>query len=102
MPLEGGLERRAVTTEEIRSIEPALQRDLYAGYYTESDFTGDIHSFSRKLSAACEDMGYFGPNKAARSLRQGKSNIVALIEENNRLHEEIRSTFVSDMLRLIS
>ncbi|CAF0773995.1 unnamed protein product [Adineta steineri] len=31
-----------------------------------------------------------------------RSNIVALVEENNRLHEEIRSTFVSDMLRLIN
>lgn len=31
-----------------------------------------------------------------------QSNVVALIEENNRLHEEIRSTFVSDMLRLIN
>ncbi|MEG3767667.1 LacI family DNA-binding transcriptional regulator, partial [Alteromonas sp. 14N.309.X.WAT.G.H12] len=28
---------------------------------------------------ACEEMGYMGPNKAARSLRRGKSNIVALI-----------------------
>ncbi|UJR15704.1 hypothetical protein I4U23_002637 [Adineta vaga] len=31
-----------------------------------------------------------------------RSNVVALIEENNRLHEEIRGTFVSDMLRLIN
>ncbi|CAF1017364.1 unnamed protein product [Rotaria sordida] len=31
-----------------------------------------------------------------------RSNVVALIEENNRLNEEIRSTFVSDMLRLIN
>ncbi len=31
-----------------------------------------------------------------------QSNIIALIEENNRLYEEIRSTFVSDMLRLIN
>lgn len=33
----------------------------------------------KAILAACEDMGYFGPNKAARSLRQGKSNIIALI-----------------------
>ncbi|CAF3414380.1 unnamed protein product [Rotaria socialis] len=31
-----------------------------------------------------------------------QSNLVTLIQENNRLHEEIRSTFVSDMLRLIN
>ncbi|CAF2470353.1 unnamed protein product [Rotaria sp. Silwood2] len=29
-------------------------------------------------------------------------NVITLIEENNRLHEEIQSTFVSSMLRLIS
>ena len=54
---EGGLERRAVTTEEIRAIEPALKRDLYAGYYTESDFTGDIHQYARGLSKACVAQG---------------------------------------------
>ncbi len=54
---EGGLERRAVTTDEIKSIEPALQRDLYAGYYTESDFTGDIHQYARGLSKACIAQG---------------------------------------------
>ena len=31
-----------------------------------------------------------------------RANVIALIEDNNRLHEEIRSTFVSDMLRLIN
>lgn len=31
-----------------------------------------------------------------------RANILTLIEDNNRLQEEIRSTFVSDMLRLIN
>ena len=31
-----------------------------------------------------------------------RANVLTLIEDNNRLHEEIRSTFVSDMLRLIN
>ena len=54
---EGGLERRSVTPEEIKAIEPALKRDLYAGYYTESDFTGDIHKYARGLSKACQKLG---------------------------------------------
>lgn len=54
---EGGLERRAVTPGEIRAIEPALKRDLHAGYYTESDFTGDIHKYARGLSKACVRLG---------------------------------------------
>lgn len=54
---EGGLERHAVTPEEMKSIEPALQGDLYGGYYTESDFTGDIHSYAKGLGEACKRRG---------------------------------------------
>ncbi|MEM9278847.1 MAG: D-amino acid dehydrogenase [Pseudomonadota bacterium] len=53
----GGLERRYVNAEEIRKIEPSLQQGFYGGYYTESDFTGDIHTYTRGLSKACERRG---------------------------------------------
>ncbi|VFR53002.1 D-amino acid dehydrogenase small subunit [plant metagenome] len=53
----GGLERHAVTPEEIRRIEPALQGHYHAGYYTPSDATGDIHKFTRGLARACERRG---------------------------------------------
>ena len=48
----GGLERRAVTPEEMRAIEPRLAGQYYGGYYTESDATGDIHKFTSGLAAA--------------------------------------------------
>jgi D-amino-acid dehydrogenase len=54
---KGGLVRRAVTPEEMNRIEPALKGDLYGGYYTESDFTGDIHKFTNGLAQACERLG---------------------------------------------
>jgi D-amino-acid dehydrogenase len=54
---EGGLERHAVTPAEMKTIEPALQGDLYGGYYTESDFTGDIHSYAKGLGEACKKRG---------------------------------------------
>ena len=54
---EGGLERHAVTPSEMQKIEPALQGNLYGGYYTESDFTGDIHSYAKGLGAACTRRG---------------------------------------------
>ena len=54
---KGGLERRAVTPDEMRSIEPALKGDFYGGFYTPSDFTGDIHKFTNGLAAACERLG---------------------------------------------
>ena len=54
---KGGLERRAVTPGEIRSIEPALRGDIYGGFYTPSDFTGDIHKFTNGLALACARRG---------------------------------------------
>jgi D-amino-acid dehydrogenase len=55
--LAGGLERFAVTAEEIKNIEPALQGDFFAGFYTPSDSTGDIHKFTRGLAQACKRHG---------------------------------------------
>ena len=50
---QGGLDRRPVTADEIRSIEPALQTTCYGGFFTPSDATGDIHKFTRGLADAC-------------------------------------------------
>ena len=54
---QGGLERRAVTPEEMRAIEPTLAGTYYGGYFTESDSTGDIHKFTNGLARACERLG---------------------------------------------
>ncbi|RXG83853.1 D-amino acid dehydrogenase [Bradyrhizobium zhanjiangense] len=53
----GGLDRRAVTPEELRKIEPTLQGQYYGGFFTESDSTGDIHKFTRGLAEACKRRG---------------------------------------------
>ena len=53
----GGLERRAVTPEEMRSIEPTLAGTYYGGFYTESDSTGDIHKFTNGLAEAILRLG---------------------------------------------
>ncbi len=54
---EGGLERRAVTPDEIRAIEPTLRGSYYGGFFTPSDSTGDIHKFTRGLADACVRRG---------------------------------------------
>jgi D-amino-acid dehydrogenase len=54
---EGGLDRRPVTPEEIRTIEPTLRKDYFGGFYTPSDATGDIHKFTRGLAEACKRRG---------------------------------------------
>lgn len=57
MLAEGGLQRQAVTPQEMRGIEPTLQGDFYGGFYTESDATGDIHKFTTALADACLRLG---------------------------------------------
>lgn len=54
---QGGLDRRAVTPEEIRGIEPAVTGSYYGGFFTPSDATGDIHKFTRGLAASCQSLG---------------------------------------------
>ncbi|MEC5406386.1 D-amino acid dehydrogenase [Paraburkholderia sp. MPAMCS5] len=50
---EGGLDRSAVTSDELQRIEPTLQGEFYGGFFTPSDSTGDIHKFTRGLANAC-------------------------------------------------
>ena len=54
---QGGLNREAVTSAEMRDIDPAMVGDFYGGYYTPSDSTGDIHKYTRGLAKACERLG---------------------------------------------
>ncbi|MCL4125971.1 UNVERIFIED_CONTAM: hypothetical protein GTU68_023373 [Idotea baltica] len=73
---EGGLERHAVTPDEMKVIEPALKGDLYGGYYTESDFTGDIHSYAKGLGEACKKRGVtFRYGSAVETLTKRDSGV---------------------------
>jgi D-amino-acid dehydrogenase len=68
MLAQGGLPRRAVTTEEMRAIEPTLAGNYHGGYFTESDSTGDIHKFTNGLAAAAQRLGVkilYGQNVTA-------------------------------------
>ena len=41
---EAGLDRKKISHKELYKIEPALKENKFKGiYFTESDFTGDIH-----------------------------------------------------------
>lgn len=53
MLVEGGLDRRAVTPEEMRQIEPTIHGTFHGGFFTPSDSTGDIHKYTRGLADAC-------------------------------------------------
>jgi len=54
---EGGLDRYAVTPQEMKAIEPTLHGDYHGGFFTPSDATGDIHKFTKGLALACERHG---------------------------------------------
>jgi len=86
---KGGLERRAVTPEEIGSIEPALRGKFIGGYFTESDFTGDIHAYTKGLSEACQRRGadiHFGSD-VTRLLTQPKGVLIEW-HENEDEHQQ--------------
>ncbi|MBX9926509.1 MAG: D-amino acid dehydrogenase, partial [Hyphomicrobiaceae bacterium] len=53
----GGLERHALTGDEIRALEPALQGQFHGGFFSPDDYTGDIHAFTVGLAAACQRRG---------------------------------------------
>lgn len=77
----GGLERRAVTPEEMRAIEPTLAGRYHGGYYTESDSTGDIHKFTQGLAAACERLGV--------RMRYGQ-DVRAVTSDGRRAHVHVQ------------
>lgn len=54
---KGGLDRTEVTPSEIAQIEPSLKGPLVGGFYTDSDFTGDINKFTKGLAYACVAQG---------------------------------------------
>lgn len=54
---DGGLERYAVTPDEMKNIEPSLTGTYYGGYYCPGDATGDIHKFSCGLAEVTQKLG---------------------------------------------
>ena len=54
---KGGVSRQRLTPDEVLAIEPSIKSEIIGGYYTDSDFTGDIHKFATGLAKACERLG---------------------------------------------
>lgn len=80
-----GLDRRAVTPAEIRTIEPALSGDYYGGFFTPGDFSGDVHKFSLGLLDVCRARGVevrFGNGIRAIEATGGKVRLVLESDED--------------------
>jgi D-amino-acid dehydrogenase len=85
---ESGLERRSVTNEEIKEIEPALKSDFHGGFYTPSDATGDIHKFTSGLAHSCQRRGAAFVNQAVVSdlkNRAGKVMVTLAIQADSEI-----------------
>ena len=54
---KAGLTRSQLNAEEVLEVEPRLKKPLIGGYFTESDFTGDIHKFTTQLAEAAQEKG---------------------------------------------
>ncbi len=54
---EGGLTREELSPSDINRIEPTLHGNFAGGFWTESDFTGDIHKYSIGLARWLEKQG---------------------------------------------
>jgi D-amino-acid dehydrogenase len=85
----GGLERRAVTPDEMRAIEPALAGTYHGGFYTESDATGDIHKFTVGLAAAAERLGVkclYGQDVQRLHSDGGQATVTSRDDSGERTH----------------
>ena len=54
---QGGLNRYEVSAQEAYAVEPTISCDLKGGFYTDSDFSGDIHLYAKNLAKACFHRG---------------------------------------------
>ena len=73
---KGGLERKAISDEEIHTIEPALHGRFYGGFFTPCDSTGDIHKFTRGLARACERHGAkFRADQSVRAIENSVNGL---------------------------
>ncbi|MGO1247817.1 MAG: D-amino acid dehydrogenase [Oceanisphaera sp.] len=54
---KGGLERSELTADDIKQKEPTLHGNYIGGFWTPSDSTGDIHSFTFGLAEAIRKAG---------------------------------------------
>lgn len=87
---KAGLERRRLTPDEVREIEPTIRSELIGGYYTPSDFTGDIHKFTVQLAEKCAEQGVrFIMNADVSELdHDGEKSIVNWTDEAGLSHSE--------------
>jgi D-amino-acid dehydrogenase len=99
---KGGLERVPVTASQMSVIEPALCGDFFGGFYTPSDFTGDIHLFSYELANACIRYGAaIKFETLVTSIAVGSNQVGVFSESANPSMSEKRKPDVANFDKLV-
>jgi len=89
MLAQGGLQRRAVTPDEMRSIEPTLAGKYYGGFYTDSDSTGDIHKFTTGLATAAARKGVrFSYGMDVSELKHDRHGVMVRMGDGEREQQD--------------
>ncbi|MCQ8782017.1 D-amino acid dehydrogenase [Mangrovibrevibacter kandeliae] len=73
---EAGLERRELAADEIAAVEPNVHGRFHGGFFTPSDFTGDIHKYTRGLAEAAKRRGVqFVHDARVERVRHGEDGV---------------------------
>ena len=93
---EAGLDRYPITLKEINKIEPTINLDnIYAGFYTKSDMTGDIHLFTKQLAYVCKNKGVaFNFESYVTDIKHLNGKIKIFYKQNSEIKEESFSGLV--------
>ena len=57
-----------------------------------------------EILSACKELGYYGPNKAAQSLRRGRSGIIALVLADSidyMISDPVASSFIRGVSEIV-
>ena len=82
----------------LKSIAAKLGVSTAAVSYAFSRPDELSESRREEILAACKELGYFGPNRAAQALRKGKFNIVALVLSDD-IEYVVSDPFANDFLK---
>ena len=93
---EAGLDRYPVTKTEIQKIEPSINlENIFGGFYTKSDMTGDIHLFTKQLAEICKKKGVqFFYDSDVRKISHIINKIKVYFNINNENQTEVYDNIV--------
>ena len=84
---KGGLERFELSSSEIIEKEPQLRGDFVGGFWTPSDFTGDIHKYAFGLAEAIRKDGVNFLMETELVDVKSDNNVVRLKDDKGQYYE---------------